>query len=574
MRKLGVRKRSWRASAGVGLLTAALSLLAAPAAHAAFGFQGLSASPTNLAAGANSDFDVHIGFSDPADQVKDLTVHLPPGLVGNPTATPLCKVKQLNSDDCPGKSRVGTTTAKVNVIVAGLPVPQTVKGMLYNLVPRPGEPARFGIVLRPGGDLLPKIIQQSAVRLRPDFGLDTVINNFPRTADAPGKPETDITSLDIHLFGKANGNGFMRNPTSCVPKAVSFDATSYSGHSAHASAPPFTPNRCDRLPFSPELSVELGARGATSAGSVTPLTTVVDQDDGEAGLENAEVLLPSEVGPTSALSNQCALAQFQADASACPAASIIGEATATSTFLAGAESGPVVIVQAAGGSVFPRLGVDLHGPLSLQLVGQFVAEAQGLGNAFVGLPDIPISHFELRFNGGEGGLISTALDLCKSAQPTFHGEFDGYNGAHTTANPKATVKGCGEGVRAHASVKLKKPRSKHPRLRFKAKGGGVQLSRAKLRLPKGLRFANGKAWRKGVRASDESGKLPKSKLHHTRRKLAVKAPKGGADRLVVRVRRGALKRTKRLGHRKLDFPVTIRDVDGHRTSVDVHVRIP
>jgi hypothetical protein len=557
-------------SGGVGLLTAALMLLAAPAAHAAFGFQGLEARPANLAAGANSNVSLHIGFSDPADQVKDLTVHLPPGLVGNPTATPLCTVRQLNSDDCPGKSQVGSTTAKVDVIVAGLPVPQTVNGSLYNLVPRSGEPARFGIVLRPGGNLLPKIIQQSAVVLRPDFGLDTVINDFPRTASGL---ETDIRSLDIRLLGKANGNGFMRNPTSCVPKAVSFDATSYSGHTAHASAPPFTATKCDALPFSPKLSVELGAPGATAAGSITPMTTIVDQGDGEAGLEDAQVLLPSEISSTSAIVNQCSLAQFQADASACPSASVVGQAVATSTFLDGVESGPVVIVEPAEGAALPRLGVDLHGPLSLQLVGLFVAEAQGLGNAFVGLPDIPISHFELQFAGGAGGLIGTSVDLCNSTAPVFHAEFVGYNGAQTSANPKATVKGCGEGGKAHASVKLKKPRSKHPRMRFKAQGGSTELSRARLRLPKGLKFAKGKAWRKGVRASDESGKLPKSRLHHTRRKLAVKAPSGGADRLVVRVRRGALKRTKRLGHRKLEFPVTIRDVDGRKTSVDVHLRL-
>jgi hypothetical protein len=571
--KLGVRRRSRRAlgAAGIGLLTAALFLLAVPAAQAALGFQGLSAKPANLAAGANSNVNIHIGFSDPSDQVKDLTVHLPPGLVGNPTVTPLCTVAQLNADSCPDNSNVGTVTAKVNVIVASLPVTQTVEGDLYNLVPRSGEPARFGIVLRPAGDLLPKIIQQSAVLLRPsDFGLDTVINDFPRTASGL---ETDIKSLDIHLFGTANGKGFMRNPTSCVPKAVSFDATSYSNHTVSGSAPPFTPNRCDALPFSPKLSVELGARGSTDAGSITPLTTVVDQVDGEAGLENAKVLLPSEISSTSAVLNQCSLAQFQADASACPSASIVGQATATSTFLAGVESGPVVIVEPAEGAALPRLGVDLHGPLSLQLVGLFIAEAQGLGNAFVGLPDIPISHFELHFDGGAGGLISTSADLCSSKAPVFHGEFAGYNGARKSGDSTATVKGCGGGNKPRASVKLKKARSKHPRLRFKVKGGRTPLKQAKLQLPKGLRFKKGKAWRTGVRASDDSGRLSRSKLHHSRRKLKIAAGGSGAESLLVRVRHRALRRTKPLRHRKLAFPVTARDIDGRKTSLEVRVRI-
>jgi hypothetical protein len=72
-------------------------LALAPAAHA-LGFQGLSAAPANPNAGANSDLNVHIGFTSPADDVKNLTVGLPPGLVGDPTATPLCSMAQLQAD--------------------------------------------------------------------------------------------------------------------------------------------------------------------------------------------------------------------------------------------------------------------------------------------------------------------------------------------------------------------------------------------------------------------------------------------------------------------------------------------
>ena len=249
MRQPGVRTRARRriGAAVIAGLTAWLCLALAPAAQAALGLQGLSAQPSNLAAGAHSDVNIHIGFSDAADQVKDLTVHLPPGLVGNPTATPLCSVTQLNGDNCPANTQVGSVTAQVNVIVAGpLSVPLTVDGTLYNLTPHQGEPARFGIVLRPLGGLIgaTKIIQQSGVQLRrSDFGLDTIVNDFPRTASGL---ETDITSLDLSLMGTANGHGFMRNPTSCTPKTVTFDAVSYGGHSAHGSAPSFTPDQLRR----------------------------------------------------------------------------------------------------------------------------------------------------------------------------------------------------------------------------------------------------------------------------------------------------------------------------------------
>jgi hypothetical protein len=447
VRRQGVRRR-WRrriGAAGAAGLVASLCLALAPTAQAALGLQDLSAQPANLAAGANSDVNIHIGFSDPADQVKDLTVHLPPGLVGNPTATPLCTVTQLNGDSCPANTQVGSVTAHVNVIVAGpLSVPLTVDGTLYNLTPHQGEPARFGIVLRPLGGLIgsTKIIQQSAVQLRrSDFGLDTIVNDFPRTASGL---ETDITSLDLSLMGTANGHGFIRNPTSCTPKTVTFDAVSYGGHTAHGSAPSFSPTNCDALPFSPTLTVTVGAPGATKPGSPVPLTTVIQQDATEAGLAHAKVLLPNSIGANAALlTNSCKLIQFQVDASGCPAKTIVGSASATSPFVPSALTGPVVLVAPKPNDFLPRLGVELNGPLSLHILGNFVIESTGPGNEFAKLPDIPIARFALRFHGGKDALASTSQNLCTAPAPIFLSSFDGFNGAHQEGPVTAQVKGCG-----------------------------------------------------------------------------------------------------------------------------------
>jgi len=448
MRQSGVRTRARRriGAAVVAGLIASLCLAIAPSAQAALGLQGLSAKPANLAAGANSNFNIHIGFSDPADQVKDLTVHLPPGLVGNPTAAPLCTVSQLNADNCPADTQVGSVTANVNVVVAGpVSVPLTVNGTLYNLTPQQGEPARFGIVLRPLGGLIgsTKIIQQSAVQLRrSDFGLDTIVNDFPRKASGL---ETDITSLDLTLMGTADGKGFIRNPTSCTPKTVAFDATSYGGHSTHGSAPSFTPTNCDALPFSPTLSVSVGAPGATKPGSPVPLTTVIQQDATEAGLAHAKVLLPSSIGanPT-LLTTSCKVLQFEVNAAGCPPKTIVGSASASSPFVPTALTGPVVLVAPASPSDFlPRLGVELNGPLSLHILGNFVIESTGPGNEFAKLPDIPIARFALHFHGGENALASTSQNLCTSRAPRFQASFDGFNGAHKQASVAANVKGCG-----------------------------------------------------------------------------------------------------------------------------------
>ena len=114
----------------------------------------------------HSDVNIHIGFTSPGDDVKDLTVSLPPGLVGDPTATPLCTVTQLQGDACPSASQVGTvTTGATAHPIPLLSVPLTVNGSLYNVEAAAGQPARFGIVLRPtGSDPLPASCRRSRSR--------------------------------------------------------------------------------------------------------------------------------------------------------------------------------------------------------------------------------------------------------------------------------------------------------------------------------------------------------------------------------------------------------------------------
>jgi hypothetical protein len=143
------------------------------------------------------------------------------------------------------------------------------------------------------------------------------------------------------------------------------------------------------------------------------------------------------------LTSSCGFLQFQVNASACPARTIVGTATATSTYVPSALKGPVVLVAPAPGDSLPRLGVELNGPLSLHVLGSFVFETAGLGNAFAKLPDIPIARFALRFKGGENGLVSTAENLCKNRPPRFFASFDGFNGAHRQGHVRAQVIGCG-----------------------------------------------------------------------------------------------------------------------------------
>lgn len=455
----------------IGIVIAAAALLAVPASAQALSLSGLVAAPASTQAGAHSNFHLHMDFS--GGQVKDLTIGLPPGMIGNPNATPLCTVAQLNADACPSDTKVGSVTANATVTVAALPVTINVSGDLYNLTPQPGEPARFGIVLRPikGDlcallppalcDLVPNIVDpvilQSAVQLRPDFGLNTIINDIPNSTS--GLPTT-INSQDITLFGTAPGTGkpFMRNPTSCGTNTTNFSAVPHSGSSATGQAS-FTTTNCGALDFSPSFTVLLGG---AAQGSPTTAVTSIDQDNDEAGLLNAHVFVPPDLAPntlTDLLSHRCASADFQAGT--CLNNTVVGNAIATSPLLSEALAGQVFLVD-SGGGLLPNIGLDLHGQLHLLLQGSLNADKSvTFGDVPPGLPDIPISHFQLAFTNPPGLLIANH-NLCVGPPPVWHAEFTGYNGANTAVDSTAIVAGgCGTNSGGRKCKKAKKKKRHH-----------------------------------------------------------------------------------------------------------------
>ncbi len=457
----------------IGTLIASIGLLfAVPASAQALSVSGLVAAPASTQAGAHSDFHLHMDFS--GGQVKDLTIGLPPGMIGDPNAAPLCTVAQLNADTCPGASKVGSVSVNATLTVVVLPVPVTVNGDLYNLTPQPGEPARFGIVLRPVNSLLcpplpqalcdalppvvPNVILQSAVQLRPDFGLNTVINNIPNSTSGL---DTTINSQDITLFGHAPGTGkaFMRNPTSCGTNTTNFSAVPYTGGNASGQAS-FTTTNCGALDFSPAFTATAGGPGQTTNGVPTTASTSILQDTDEAGLLNAVVRVPSDFNPNSSLFFAAACDQASFVAGNCPSNTVVGLATAASPLLTQPLIGNVELVQGSG--TFPNLGLDLKGQLHLLLQGTTAINPNTV--TFSGLPDIPISNFQLTFTNPPA-LLGTTRDICVPPAPLFHADFTGYNGATASVDAPATVDGCGPSGNAGAKKckKAKKKKKRHHR---------------------------------------------------------------------------------------------------------------
>jgi hypothetical protein len=224
--------------------------------------------------------------------------------------------------------------------------------------------------------------------------------------------------------------------------------------------------------------------------------------------------------------------------------------------------GDVSIVEPLTPGSLPNLGVDLKGPLAIQLRGNFVL-VPGPGNVFEGLPDIPISRFELTFTPDK--LISTQRDLCEPPTPTFQTDFLGHNGKTQVGPVEAQVAGCGD-TAPTAEVKLTKSRSKHPKMKATVEGGGARLRMVKVKVPRQLKVKK-KTFKRGAKAIGDEGSLGKSALKRGARSVKVNA-QNGAEMLKVKARKKALKRVKKIKKGKnLRFPITVKDAGGVKTKL-------
>jgi hypothetical protein len=495
-------------------LLLSLSLFAV-VSEAAVNLSGLVARPApagqggTTQAGAASTFHLHADLSSQpgSDDLRNLTFHLPPGLVGNPNAATRCTVAQFNADACPASSRVGEAS---NSLVAETSLGDrdvTIHGDVYNVVPALGQPARFGIVLRPEplteldvtvatfsvvtlttgcvpnpaagcfflrADLTvtsPKQFQQVPVTLRPgDLGIDNTLADLPRDVDVtistdltrlcgesgpPGTcsfdipftgpdpdPEPDtfdikLTSIDTLLFARApSGQPFITNPTSCGPATTGFDALSYQGALTMGSAG-FTPTGCNLLPFSPNVGITVAAR-SLAAGARPSVTAVVTQASGEANQRQAQVTLPAGISPDDSLI-PLACPEANLEAGTCPQTSLIGQATLTSPLFPAPLIGPIYTVQ---DTPLPGIAVDLRGagiPAILRATNEIASNFR-LRNVFGPLPDVPLSRFELRFNGGQGGPLLTTERLC-TGNRQFNASFSAHSGAQHSVQGAARFNG-------------------------------------------------------------------------------------------------------------------------------------
>jgi hypothetical protein len=412
----------------LALLCSLACLIAAPAARADDYVQDFTLAPANKAAGSHSQVDMHVKFATD-DPVRDLAIHLPPGLLGNPNVVPRCSEAEFQARTCPANTRVGTTSA--DAVAAGL-IPATATGDVYNLVPGAGEPARLGVLLSAlaGIGQVPPLPVK--VALRPDGGLDTLITGIPATV--AGLPTT-ITAMDLHLGG-AVAPTFMTAPTSCATATTRLDATTRS-NVTHSGTASFTPINCGALPFAPALRGSIDARGPRGATSQPTLSTVITIPPGNAAASATTVSLPKRLGLALPVRSVCSAAQAAADA--CPASSQVGTVAAQTPLLATPLAGPVYVAEIPG-QLLPGLRLALGGLVQLRLTGSLDIGSGGLVAKFGGIPDVPLAQLALTFSGG--GPLKVTGDPCTGSLLRASAALTGHNGANVTAPARLKVRSC------------------------------------------------------------------------------------------------------------------------------------
>jgi Cu/Ag efflux protein CusF len=364
-------------------------------------------------AGAHPDAQFVIDRPDGDQDLKSVSVSLPPGFLGSAAAVPQCAVAAAQAAGCSAASKVGSIEAKVGTGTNVLTLP----GDVYLTAGQGGDIA--GMAMRipaiAGPYNLGDVVALGRINLRPsDHGLDVTFDDIPRIFK--GVP-TQLQRLKLNLAGTASsGKPFLYNASNCAAAQINTTFGSYDGGSA-TSGSPYQPTACGSRPFNPKLEI-VGTGGNTTIAPAWLMKMTMP--DGNATLRRANVLLPTVMTVNIlGLNGLCEVAQ--ADAWACPEHSRIGTAAITTPLLPGPVNGSVYV--ARGTSTLPDLMIMIGAPFNIQIRGanRFINNIQ-IQSTFDNLPDLIWSEMSMNITGGAKGLIGLrAGGACGDAKTTFGG---------------------------------------------------------------------------------------------------------------------------------------------------------
>jgi hypothetical protein len=419
----------------------------------------------------------------PIEDVKDLEVDLPPGLIGNPLATSTrCEPDLLagvpsQTSGCPPASQVGLAT-----IATGGLRPIWYEVPIYNLEPPPGAPAAFGFQVQ-------RVVVQMTASLRYSDGYAVSVSsrNTTNTLPVTGAQVTfwGVPADSSHdaerapcFWGENQGvsgdlcpvtaprKPFLSMPTACSaePNETTLRASSWPNRDVFVTASALhhmaTPNEdqaiglfgCERLAFAPSMSVTTSSSEPDSPTGFE-FELALPQDDNPDGLSTAHlrrasVTLPEgmTISPSSAAGLQACtdeqLSVEEVGPTDCPNGSKIGTVSLETPLLEKPVAGSVhVLPQASGdpqsGDLF-RIAIALRDDargIHVKLPGRIRADAETgrLTATFDNSPQLPFSKLRMQLKSGPRAPLATPASC---GTKTVNGEFSSWSG--TTVSTTAS----------------------------------------------------------------------------------------------------------------------------------------
>jgi hypothetical protein len=407
--------------------------------------------------------------------LRHVKVEAPPGLIGDPSATPKCLVADFLAEGCRDSAQVGIAYTEIDLFGGHYSIPSAI----YNLDPSPGQPARFAFRV-----VFVVVFAVPSIRSDGDYGLDFNVKNIDLSAPVTGNQFTfwGVPASPAHdaergnlLFGFCGDSvgtqpcpsdaplkPFLTTPMDCShgPFLTTTEVRSWLGQSDFESflshdneGNPTGVSRCDRVPFEPAVSAT-----PTTDNAETPSGLDFELTIPEAGIKNPNGIAQSEVkkavvklpegvtiNPSAAEGlGVCTPVDFAKEAlksapgAGCPNASKIGNVQIESPLLEKGEEveGAVYLGQpddpatASPGAENPfdsLLAVYLVAKVPdrgviVKLAGKVEPDPKTgqITTTFDNLPQLPFSSFKLHFReGGRAPLVSAPSCGQKRTEASF-----------------------------------------------------------------------------------------------------------------------------------------------------------
>jgi hypothetical protein len=415
----------------------------------------LTAGTTSIQAGGFSPFTMTMSRPDGSQNLQAIKLTMPPGLLGTLAKVKLCPEAQANAGICGPESLIGHTI--VSVGVGGDPYTVT-GGEVFITEGYEGAPYGLSIVnpAKAGPFDLGKVVVRAKIEVDPLTAALTITTDN----SGPYKIPTILDGIPLqiqHVEVGIDRQNFTFNPTNCSPLQVGGNLYSSEGSSAAVKVP-FQITNCAVLGFKPKLTAKTAGKTSRKTGASLSVKLSYPAGSFDANIAKVKVDLPKQLPsklPT--LQQACPAATFNANPAACPSASIVGHATASTPVLPVPLTGPAYFVS-HGGEEFPDLIIVLQGyGATVHLIGSTYINPKTniTSSTFKAIPDVPVGTFELNLPQGKYSALAATANLCttKLAMPT---SFVGQNGAEIHTSTPITPTGCAKKKTGKTNKKHKK----------------------------------------------------------------------------------------------------------------------